>query len=73
MTPTYAIDLIKKYGVTGVLFLWLLSVNFKVNKLEEKLYDCYEDQIRAATTRTAHIKRVEVYAVLPNETKIKKA
>ena len=73
MTPEKSLELITKYGALAVMFLWLCSVNWKVNKLEEQLYDCYEDQIKSATTRTAHIERVEVYAILPNETKIVKS
>ena len=36
-------NLIKKHGATGVLFLWLIVTNMKVNEIEGRLYDCLEE------------------------------
>jgi hypothetical protein len=40
-------DLIKKHGATGVLFLWLIVTNMKVNEIENRLFDCLEDSAQA--------------------------
>ena len=38
------IKIIKQYGVTGLLTLWLWVTHNKVEQLEEKLYDCLDDR-----------------------------
>lgn len=38
------IKIIKQYGVTGLLTLWLWVTHNKVEKLEAKLYDCLDDR-----------------------------
>jgi hypothetical protein len=40
-------ELIKKHGATGVLFLWLIVTNMKVNEIETRLFDCLEDSAQA--------------------------
>lgn len=37
------LELIKKYGATAVLLAWLFHTNMRVNKLEEKLFRCLEN------------------------------
>jgi len=39
------IKLIKTYGATAVLVLWLANNHLRIKDIEEKLYKCYEDQI----------------------------
>ena len=39
------IKLIKAYGATAVLVLWLANNHVRIKDIEEKLYKCYEDQI----------------------------
>jgi len=51
-------DLIKKHGATGVLFLWLIVTNMKVNEIEGRLYDCLEDSAQAMHFDKTH-KRYE--------------
>ena len=69
MTET-SFDLIKKHGATGVLFLWLIVTNMKVNEIEGRLYDCLEDSAQAMQYDKTH-KRYETptqyFAILPNE------
>lgn len=38
------IALTKKYGVTGVLAMWLWHTDSRLNKVESALYDCYKTQ-----------------------------
>lgn len=39
-----ALELIKKYGATAVLVLWLWHTHNRVAVLENKLYNCLERQ-----------------------------
>jgi hypothetical protein len=36
------IAITKKYGVTGVLAMWLWHTDHRLSKVEEELYDCYK-------------------------------
>lgn len=38
------IKIIKQYGVTGLLTLWLWVTHNKVEQLEAKLYDCLDER-----------------------------
>ena len=63
-------DLIKKHGATGVLFLWLIVTNMKVNEIEGRLYDCLEDSAQAKNTNKAnkdHIEQRYYFAILTDK------
>ena len=63
-------DLIKKHGATGVLFLWLIVTNMKVNEIEGRLYDCLEDSAQAMqydSTDNQYKTPIQYFAILPNE------
>lgn len=49
------LELIKKYGATAVLVLWLWHTHNRVATLETKLYNCLERD------------RIEQYYIRPNE------
>jgi uncharacterized membrane protein len=36
------LEITKKYGVTGVLAIWLWHTDQRLCKVEEELYDCYK-------------------------------
>jgi hypothetical protein len=55
-----ALDLIKKYGATAVLVLWLWHTHNRVATLEQKLFNCLERD------------RYEQYYTRPNEAIIPK-
>ena len=63
-------DLIKKHGATGVLFLWLIVTNMKVNEIETRLFDCLEDSAQAMQydkTDKRHEKPVQYFAILQDK------
>jgi hypothetical protein len=66
------IAITKKYGVTGVLAMWLWHTDNRLNKVETALYDCYKTQaIVKKTASTSFASVSQMYAVLPSKTKIK--
>jgi hypothetical protein len=36
------LNITKKYGVTGVLAMWLWHTDSRLTKVEEELYECYK-------------------------------
>jgi len=57
------IKLIKAYGATAVLVLWLASNNLRIKEIEEKLYRCYEDQIAMDSRSSSYrVNEVELLA-----------
>jgi len=38
------IAITKKYGVTGVLAMWLWHTDSRLTKVEDALYDCYKSK-----------------------------
>jgi hypothetical protein len=66
---TEFVTIIKKYGVTGVLALWLWHTDNRLNKVETALYDCYKEQtFRQATNTRINIPE-RLFAILPNDKK----
>jgi hypothetical protein len=67
---TEFVAIIKKYGVTGVLALWLWHTDTRLQKVETALYDCYKEQsFRAGkATNTIHLP-AKLLAILPNDEK----
>ena len=63
-------ELIKKHGATGVLFLWLIVTNMKVNEIEGRLYDCLEDSaqsMRYDKTDKRHETPIQYFAILQDK------
>jgi hypothetical protein len=63
-------DLIKKHGATGVLFLWLIVTNMKVNEIETRLFDCLEDSAQAMrydSTNKIYETPIQYFAILQDK------
>ena len=69
---TEIVTIVKKYGVTGVLCIWLWHTDNRLNKVETALYDCYKTQTMRSYTSTSIILPERLLAVLPNDKKIYK-
>ena len=84
MPSIETIKVIKDYGTIAVCVIGLFWFNnrsnqqdSKIERIESRLYDCFEDRIKENTRvnlfgREA-IKISRVYAILPEEIKIKRA
>lgn len=65
---TEFVTIVKKYGVTGVLALWLWHTDNRLNKVEDALYDCYKEQSFKQGSANTHVNIPErLIAILPNE------
>lgn len=63
------VTIVKKYGVTGVLCVWLWHTENRLNKVEQALYDCYkESTIRNQASSSFHTPE-RLLAILPNDKK----
>jgi len=65
--------IVKKHGVVGVLCAWLFYTNLRLNDVEDKLYNCY-DQSRFSTMSNRSLNSSieiseKIYAVLPGRKK----
>ena len=69
---TEFVTIIKKYGVTGVLALWLWHTDNRLNKVETALYDCYKEQSYRKATNTRIQLSQKLYAILPNDKRTNK-
>lgn len=67
-----ALGIIKRWGVTGCLILALFWMNFRLDVLEERLYDCYEKRV-LHVMQNNNIESTPLLAILPDKQKIKKA
>lgn len=61
------VEVIKKYGATGLLAVIVFWQNERINKVEQMLFDCYKERIY---TRNSAIERNQLYAVLPERKKL---
>lgn len=67
------VDFIKKNGGLGVLCVWLVWMNFRLNSVEEKLFNCYESsRIKTSSYSRYYQTFTQPLAILPKEIKIKK-
>jgi hypothetical protein len=66
---TEFVAIIKKYGVTGVLALWLWHTDNRLNKVEDALYDCYKEQSFKQATKTKINLPERLIAILPSDEK----
>jgi hypothetical protein len=76
LTVENVYELVKKHGLLALVALML---NNRLSVVEEKLYDCYEDQIRSEMRSTGINEELGehklVFAILPQDPvgKIKKS
>ena len=62
------IEFIRKYGVNGLLVVAVVWMNNRLDKVEEKLYDCYENQIATTNTHEPIVPiKLKCYAILPEK------
>lgn len=65
---TEFVTIVKKYGVTGVLALWLWHTDNRLNKVEDALYDCYKEQsFKQGNASNSYEVPEKLIATLPNE------
>ena len=72
MSAEKVLDLTVKFGVVPLMFYWIFKLDNKLEDVESRLYDCYEDQIqRVENGVTKHQKdeRFRIVAVLPDKCK----
>lgn len=70
---TEIIKIFKNYGSLGVLTIWLLITNNRVDKLEMKLEACNESKIEILRSKTSQHKenKLPLVAILTNQISIK--
>lgn len=59
------LKIIKQYGVTGLLTIWLFITHTKVQQLEARLYDCFED--RTYRNYQKDINSKQSFAIIPKD------
>jgi len=69
------LEILSKWGVTGGCVIALFWFNTRLNNVETKLYDCWEQRIQRFDMRRdnpPYIEPNQVVGILPNEIKIKR-
>ena len=79
------IKAVKEYGITAILIFALFWMNAKlsqmdekVTRIEDKLFNCFEERIKDNTMRMFGRERetsfndVKVFGILPDEIKVKR-
>lgn len=67
------LELVQKYGVTAVLFIWLSAVQLEMNDLKGQLYDCNRERIEDFKDQSRmYISLVCKKAILPKKIRIEK-
>ena len=61
---------IKKYGVTGVLVMWLWYTDNRLSKVEQQLWDCYKSASITSATENKPFLASNWYAILPKQSKV---
>ena len=61
------VKIIKQYGVTGLLTLWLWVTHTKVERLEAKLYDCLKESSYRGQNAKQVITHEKLYAIIPKD------
>jgi hypothetical protein len=64
---TELVTIIKKYGVTGVLCVWLWHTENRLTKVEQALYDCYKESTIRNSTNSSYKIRERLVAIMPND------
>ena len=62
---TEFVTIIKKYGVTGLLGVWVWTLQNEVKEMRTMLVDCYQVQMHTAHDSSNYKTPIEFYAVLP--------
>lgn len=63
---TEFVTIIKKYGVTGLLAVWVWTLQNEVKEMQTMLVDCYQVQVRSADNSN-QIEKNEVFAIIPKD------
>jgi hypothetical protein len=64
---TEFVTIIKKYGVTGLLAVWVWTLQSEVKEMREMLVDCYQFKNNSASDSNHIDSRQEVYAIVPKD------
>ena len=65
---TEIVEIVKKYGVNGILCVCLWWMNNRLTAVEQKLYDCYKDQVIINKNSSENYNaQKRLIAILPNE------
>ena len=59
----------KKYGVTGLLVVWLWWTNERLDKVENELYICYQNSYNNKNSNNETSKDNLNFAILPKKIK----
>jgi hypothetical protein len=62
---TEFVTIIKKYGVTGLLAVWVWTLQAEVKEMRTMLVDCYQVQMHASTDHTNYKTPIEFFAIIP--------
>lgn len=62
---TEFVTLIKKYGVTGLLGVWVWTLQTEVKEMRTMLVDCYQVQMHTAKESSTYKTPIEFYAIIP--------
>ncbi|MBN9293744.1 MAG: hypothetical protein J0G96_07185 [Flavobacteriia bacterium] len=60
-------EYILKYGATGIMAVWLFTVNSRLSDVENRLYNCLETRVRVSESQFPDQIRPEFLALLPRE------
>jgi hypothetical protein len=61
------VTLIKKYGVTGLLAVWVWTLQTEVKEMREMLVDCYQFKNHNASESNDLKRHQELYAIVPKD------
>jgi hypothetical protein len=64
---TEFVTIIKKYGVTGLLAMWVWTLQTEVKEMREMLVDCYQFQNHNASESNDSKQRQDLYAIVPKD------
>lgn len=64
---TEFVTIIKKYGVTGLLAVWVWTLQTEVKEMREMLVDCYQFKDNNASDSSDSKQRKDLYAILPKD------
>jgi hypothetical protein len=64
---TEFVTIIKKYGVTGLLAMWVWTLQTEVKEMREMLVDCYQFQNHNASESNDLKQRQDLYAIITKD------
>lgn len=62
---TEFVTVIKKYGVTGLLAVWVWTLQAEVKEMRTMLVDCYQVQMHSSNESKRHIEKNQTFAIIP--------